>query len=169
MPATRPNETRSGQHQPWDAPEAHRLTEVVTKLRRALRASVRTDIPWESLPMAQVELLQILAEMAPARISDLAERLHLANSTVSGLIGQMIARDFVRRQTDAADRRAAVVTLTTAGQAQLAEWEQVLERRIALALGQLQEPERRAIRRALPALDRLSGMLNDPSAADRTP
>ncbi len=123
---------------------------MVTRLRRALRASIRTDIPWEALPMAQVELLQTLAEAAPARVSDLAERLHLANSTVSGLIAQMIDSRLVQRQTDPDDRRAAVVTLTAAGQAQLAEWEQAHEQRIGLALEQLPAPDRHAIIQACP-------------------
>ena len=144
-----------------DGLEAHRLTEVVTQLRRALRASIRTDIPWEALPMAQVELLQTLAELAPARISDLADRLHLANSTVSGLTAQMISSGLVTRDTDPVDRRAAVVTLTAAGQAQLVEWEQAHEQRIGTALDQLDTRDRQAISRALPALGRLTRQLND--------
>ncbi len=146
-------------------PDAHLLTEVVTRLRRALRASIRTDIPWEALPMAQVELLQTLAEAAPARVSDLAERLHLANSTVSGLIAQMIDTTLVQRQTDPDDRRAAVVTLTATGQAQLAEWEQAHEQRIGLALEQLPARDRHAIIEALPALGRLTQLLNQPDVA----
>jgi hypothetical protein len=41
-----------------DPAQVQRLTDVVTRLRRALRSSIRTEYPWESLPMAQVELLQ---------------------------------------------------------------------------------------------------------------
>lgn len=78
---------------------------MVARLRRVLRASIRTDYPWESLPMAQIELLQSLAEHSPARARDLGERLRLAPSTVSGLLTQMIASGLV----DAAQTR------TTAG------------------------------------------------------
>jgi DNA-binding MarR family transcriptional regulator len=122
------------------------------------------DIPWEALPMAQVELLQSLAETSPARISDLAERLHLAHSTVSGLIATLMRAGLVRRDTDSADRRAAVVTLTGAGQAQLANWEQAHEQRISLALGQLSPPDRKAIHAALQALGRLTQLLNQANA-----
>jgi len=45
---------------PKQTVDAWLLTELVTRLRRVLRASIRTDYPWESLPMAQVELLQRL-------------------------------------------------------------------------------------------------------------
>lgn len=40
---------------------AQQLTDVITRLRRALRSSIRSEFPWEALPMAQVELLQTLA------------------------------------------------------------------------------------------------------------
>jgi DNA-binding MarR family transcriptional regulator len=147
------------------AADAHLLTEVVTRLRRALRSSIRTDIPWESLPMAQVELLLTLEELAPARISDLAERLHLAGSTVSGLVGQMMSSGLVRRQTNRADRRAAVVTLTPAGRARLVEWEQAHEARIGSAFERLAATDRAAINLALPALRRLTEFLNEPRPA----
>lgn len=144
-----------------DLHETHVLTEAITQLRRALRASIRTDIPWEALPMAQVEVLQTLAESASSRISDVAERLHLANSTVSGLVAQMIHSGLVNRGTDPDDRRAAVVTLTAAGQSQLSAWERAHEERIGAALDQLDQRDRLAIGRALGALGRLAGRLSD--------
>jgi DNA-binding MarR family transcriptional regulator len=109
--------------------------------------------------MAQVELLQTLSDVSPARIGDLAERLHLASSTVSGLIAQMMSAGLVRRDTDPADRRAAVVTLTNEGRAQLAQWERLHEQRIGQAYHRLPAADRRAISSALPALGRLIRML----------
>lgn len=128
------------------------LTEVLTRVRRSLRASVRTDIAWESLPMAQVELLQTLADHSGTRVGDLAERLHLAPSTVSGLITQMLTSGLIRRETDPEDRRAAVILLTHEGRRQLAAWEAANERRVAEALARLPEDARAAIAAAVPAL-----------------
>jgi DNA-binding MarR family transcriptional regulator len=145
---------------PSPSPESHELTEVVLRLRRALRASVRTDIPWESLPMAQVELLQTLVELPPMRVGDLADRLHLANSTVSGLVGQMMDAGLVARHTDQSDRRAASVAVTDAGRARLAEWERAHERRIGAALDQLSAANRTSVVKALPALGRLAEILS---------
>jgi DNA-binding MarR family transcriptional regulator len=141
------------------AREARDLTDAVTRLRRALRTGVRADIAWEALPMAQVEILQSLAEASPARVNDLAERLHLAQSTVSGLIGQMMAASLVSRDVDPDDRRAAVVTLAPAGRAQLAAWERANLRWIEGALGRLDPADRAAISRAVPALRRLTSAL----------
>jgi DNA-binding MarR family transcriptional regulator len=140
-------------------PDARRLTDAVTRLRRALRASIRTDYPWETLPMAQVELLQVLAEHSPVRVSELAARQRLATSTVSGLIGQMIGSGLVARAVDPADRRASVVTLTDDGRAQLAAWTGAHERRLDAALGALDDEERAAVLAALPGLTRLAAHL----------
>jgi DNA-binding MarR family transcriptional regulator len=139
--------------------DARQLTDVVARLRRVLRASIRADYPWESLPMAQVELLQSLAETAPARVGDLAARQRLAPSTVSGLISQMINAGLVERGTDPRDRRVAVVALSEAGREQLAEWNAAHQRRIAAALAELEPAERAAIDGALPALARLVDQL----------
>ncbi|WP_405906194.1 MULTISPECIES: MarR family winged helix-turn-helix transcriptional regulator [unclassified Streptomyces] len=145
-----------------EAPDARLLTEAVTRLRRALRASIRTDYPWETLPMAQVELLQVLGEHSPARISDLATRQRLAPSTVSGLIGQMISAGLVVREVDPSDRRASVVTLTDAGRQQLAAWTAAHERRLDAALAALDDSERAAVVAALPALFHLAEHLGEP-------
>ncbi|MFF0130343.1 MarR family winged helix-turn-helix transcriptional regulator [Streptomyces mirabilis] len=145
------------------APDARLLTEAITRLRRALRSSIRTDYPWETLPMAQVELLQVLGEHSPARVSDLAARRRLAQSTVSGLIGQMITAGLVARDVDRADRRASVVTLTEAGREKLAAWTTAHERRMDAALAALDGTERAAIANALPALFQLAEHLGEPS------
>ncbi|WP_371792146.1 MarR family winged helix-turn-helix transcriptional regulator [Streptomyces sp. NBC_01471] len=158
-----PPQPRSGTRKPPKdhTSDARLLTEAVTRLRRSLRASIRTDYPWETLPMAQVELLQVLAEHSPARISDLAARQHLAASTVSGLIGQMITAGLVTRDVDSADRRASVVVLTDAGRAQLTAWAQAHERRLGAALAALGDTDRDTVRAALPALLRIAEHLDD--------
>src|SRR5689334_4324217 len=66
------------------------LAEVVTRLRRALRASVRSEFAWERLPMAQIELMQRLADEPQLRVKDLAERHRLATNTVSQLVQQLV-------------------------------------------------------------------------------
>ncbi|WP_371618693.1 MarR family winged helix-turn-helix transcriptional regulator [Streptomyces sp. NBC_00454] len=141
------------------------MTAVVTRLRRALRASIRTEYPWEQLPMAQVELLQVCAERSPVRVSELAARQRLAQSTVSGLIAQMVKAGLVSREVDGADRRAAAVSATAIGHERLAAWTRAHERRLEHALTALPEAERAAIRAALPALSRLAARLED---ADRS-
>jgi DNA-binding MarR family transcriptional regulator len=143
------------------AERARRLTDVVTRLRRALRSSIRTDYPWESLPMAQVELLQTLAA-APLRVGELAARQRLAPNTVSGLVGKLLEAGFVDRQADPGDRRTARIALTEAGHRQLAEWQRAHERRMASALLALSPADRDLVMQALPGLERLAEALADP-------
>ena len=143
------------------ANEARQLTDAVTQLRRVLRAGIRADIAWEALPMAQVELMQSLADASPLRVLDLADRLHLAQSTVSGLISQMLTSGLVRRDVDPIDRRAAVVTLSEEGRAQLSAWERAHVRWIGSALARLDPADRDAVVGAIPALRRLTGALSE--------
>ncbi|MFF2751965.1 MarR family winged helix-turn-helix transcriptional regulator [Kitasatospora sp. NPDC058048] len=140
---------------------ARQLTDTVTRLRRALRSSIRTDYPWESLPMAQVELLQTLAA-APLRVGELAARQRLAPNTVSGLVGKLLDAGFVDRQADPGDRRTARIALTPAGRRQLDDWQHAHERRIATALGALDPADRAAIVNALPGLEQLARALAQP-------
>ena len=153
--------------------EAAVLTEVVTRLRRALRTSIRTDYPWESLPMARVELLLALKEQQQARVGELAGLLRLAPNTVSGLVQALVETGLVTRASDPSDRRVAVVALTVAGRAKLGDWEQAHSRRIAAALGRLPDADQSKIRAALPALAGLADNLASPlltgtAAAERT-
>jgi DNA-binding MarR family transcriptional regulator len=135
--------------------EARALTEVVTQLRRALRTSIRTDYPSEFLPTAQVELLLAVLDHQPVRIGQLADLLRLAPNTVSGLVQALVESGLVERSPDPSDRRVAVVTLTPAGRAKLAGWEQAHQRRIGDALDQLSIDDQVAVRAAIPALAHL--------------
>jgi DNA-binding MarR family transcriptional regulator len=145
------------------ATDAGVLTEVVTRLRRVLRTSIRSEYPWESLPMAQVELLLALREGGPARIGELAARLTLAPNTISGLVQQLVEARLTARGPDRTDRRVAVVTLTPAGAAKLGEWELAHHRRLSAALAGLGTADQAAVRSALPALARLVEKLAEPT------
>ncbi|WP_371482386.1 MarR family winged helix-turn-helix transcriptional regulator [Kitasatospora sp. NBC_00315] len=156
-----PDRDTSGAGAPLAVERARLLTDVVTRLRRALRSSIRTDYPWESLPMAQIELLQTLAA-APLRVGELAARQRLAPNTVSGLISKLLEAGFVDRQADPGDRRTARIALTDAGHRQLEDWQRAHERRIADALGSLSPTEREAVMAALPGLESLARALAAP-------
>ncbi|HEY5455165.1 MAG TPA: MarR family transcriptional regulator [Acidothermaceae bacterium] len=156
MPTPRPRPAPSG--------DAEQLTEVVNRLRRVLRAGIRTDYPWETLPMAQIELLQCLRDHDPdgIRIGDISVELHLAPATTSGLVQQLVEAGTAGRHPVPEDRRVAVVRITTAGRKQLLEWQQAHERRLGAALKQLSVSQRAAVRAALPALTVLVDKLSQP-------
>jgi DNA-binding MarR family transcriptional regulator len=135
--------------------EVWALADVVTRLRRVLRSGIRSDYPWERLPMAQVEILQRLAEEPGLRITELAARQKLAINTVSNLIQQMLLAGLVDRNVDAHDRRAVTVELTAAGQSQLTGWLKANGLRLDAAFTGLAEEDWQSIVATLPALTRL--------------
>ena len=137
-----------------------RLAAVVMRLRRALRRGVRPTVPHEALPVAQVEVLQYLAETPGLRASDLTERMLLAPTTVSTLVGQLLDRALVERQPDPSDRRVWHLHLTDSGLAELTLWQQSTTGLLRPALKALPAADRQAIRAALPALERLVAKLD---------
>ena len=146
--------------------EAWLLTEVITRLRRVLRSIVRNEYPWETLPMAQVEILQRLAGEPNLRVSELAQRHRLATNTVSTLIQQMVVSDLVTRVTEEGDRRAVSLRVTDLGQARLNGWRRANQERLTTALECLSSADRRLIWAALPALTELASELEQ---AERGP
>jgi DNA-binding MarR family transcriptional regulator len=135
--------------------DAWALTDVITRLRRVLRASIRSEYPWESLPMAQVEILQRLRDEPGLRVNDLAARHRLAGNTVSMLVQQLVEAGLVDRAADPRDRRAVRLALSADGERVLTEWLHAHEQRLAAALARLDGGDAAAIANALPALARL--------------
>ncbi|MCI0141086.1 MarR family winged helix-turn-helix transcriptional regulator [Arthrobacter bambusae] len=145
--------------------DAWSLTGVITRLRRVLRSSVRQEFPWESLPMAQVEVMQRLADEPGMGVSDLADRQRLATNTVSSLVQQMVTAGFVERTPRPGDRRAVNLILTQTGTEILAAWQAANDRRLGQALERLPEAYQNVIENAVPALAALAALLE---AEDQT-
>lgn len=143
------------------AREEPALADVVARLRRALRRSVRVEVPFEAVSVAQVELMQLLADAPGLRAREISDRLLLAPTTVSTLIGQLLTADLIDRRPDPADRRAWQLHLTADGKKQLRSWQQANSRVLDAALARLDATDRKAVQAALPALARLVGHLDD--------
>jgi DNA-binding MarR family transcriptional regulator len=137
------------------------LADVVTRLRRALRRVVRSDLPFETLPMAQIEVLQLLAERPGLRAGEVGDALLLAPTTVSTLVGALLTQDLIDRRADPADRRAWQLHVTAEGEQQLAEWQQSNRRVLRAAAANLGAADLRALRDAVPALARLVAQLDE--------
>lgn len=146
--------------------DAWGLTDVVTRLRRSLRSGVRDELPWESLPMAQVELLQRLADEPGLRTSELAQRQNLAKNTVSNLVQQMVVAGLLERESSKTDRRAFILHLTPDGLDRLLHWRQANERRIRRAFVALGAADQEIINRALPALQALAAKMEADADAE---
>lgn len=136
-------------------PDVDQLADVVPRLRRAMRRGARASASPQRLSVAQIEVLQHLTDAPGARAGELGRALRLAPATVSTLIGQLLAQKALDRRPDPHDRRAWQLHVTRSGSRLLARWQRANREVLAAALATLPDRDRRAIARALPALDRL--------------
>ena len=140
------------------------LADAVSRLRRAMRRAGRALGPGGRLPaglsVAQLELLSCLAENPGARPGQLARLLRLAPSSVATLVNGLVRAGLVARSGGVTDRRTAVLGLTLAGQAVLADWQAVNARILAAALTGLPATSRQTLASALPALRGLTSAVD---------
>lgn len=146
-------------HGPLDVTDAWQLTDAITRLRRILRSSVRSDLPWETLPMAHIELLQRLSEEPELGVSQLAARQRLAVTTVSTLVQQMVSSGTLSRASKDGDRRSVVLRVTALGDELLGAWKAANAERLGRALDRLPGSDHASLMAALPALVALAGHL----------
>jgi len=127
----------SAEVRPPTAEEAARVAAFRTALRRFERETERAARASDLTP--RWYLLLLLVKGSPdlderSTVSELSQRLHLAQSTVTELVARAEAAGLLRRAQSAADGRVAHLSLTSEG-----------ERRLAKAFRSL-GAERRALR-----------------------
>lgn len=95
-------------------------TEVLSAVRRLIRA---TDLDSKQLARqtklstSQFLVLELLAEHAPQTVGSIAERVGLAQTTVTNMVDRLEARGLVLRRRSETDRRQVNVLLTDTGRA----------------------------------------------------
>jgi DNA-binding MarR family transcriptional regulator len=114
---------RSGKQKPVSAAEAVHVAAFRSALRSFLRSSER--IARASGLTPQRHLLLLMIKGAPDRsesatVTDLVERMELAQSTVTELVQRAEEVGLVRREGSASDRRVARLHLTDEGERRLA-------------------------------------------------
>jgi DNA-binding MarR family transcriptional regulator len=102
-----------------------------------------------------VSVLGRLRDDGPQRITALADAEHVAQPTMTNLVGRLEARGLVSRGPDPDDRRAVRVALTDEGARRLAEVARDRARVLAERLGAMPPDARARIAAALPDLDLL--------------
>lgn len=140
---------------------AERLLGAVQGIRRVVRHRVRAEVPGFPLPGAQVEVLRVVADQPGIGVAAAARELHLAANSVSTLVNQLVDAGLLRREADPADRRAARLEVTGAARDRMASWRRARTGLVAEALTGLSEEDTAAIEQALPALEKLMGILKE--------
>lgn len=141
---------------------AQELSDALAGIRRATRRRVRRQLGLEPLSGAQVELLRLVAKSPGIGVSAAARELSLAGNSVSTLVNQLVAKGYLRREPSAADRRAAVLTTTDAGDERLARFADERLRLLTAELARLDPADVAALRAVLPALRQIATGLTDP-------
>ncbi|GAB3151850.1 MarR family transcriptional regulator [Amycolatopsis stemonae] len=122
---------------------------------------MRADVPDYPLPGAQVEVLRVVADHPGIGVAAAARELHLAANSVSTLVNQLDEAGLLRREPDPADRRATRLEITDAARERMATLRLARTGIVAGALTGLSEEDIEAIEHALPALEKLMGILKE--------
>jgi DNA-binding MarR family transcriptional regulator len=135
------------------------LAELSGRLRRALRAGVRRDWPYDQLSTAQLDLLRLLADQKALSVNGAAEHLGVAPNTVSGLVRQLTDEGLIVRRPDPGDRRVGRLHASAMALRRLRRWRGFRDALLADALGQLDAGDQAALTAAVGPLRRLVAAL----------
>ncbi len=158
-------EIREAEH--VSAEEALALSDVIARLRRAMRRAARAGDPGADLSVAQLELLSCLAEAPGARPGQVARMLHLAPTSVTTLVNGLDGRGFIDRVAADDDRRSVSLTLTGAGEEAVGRWQRLNRSILSAAVDRLHPAWRHALSAAVPALAELVAAIDELSPPPR--
>lgn len=131
--------------------EAEELTSLLPRLLRRL-FTLQADDPSATLSLAQVRLCTLLFQ-EPLSMSSVSRELGISLSAVTQIADRLEAAGFVRRVTQADDRRVKVLRLTAKARRMMTARDEMRVARAVQVLAQLSPEERRD---ALTALQRLA-------------
>jgi DNA-binding MarR family transcriptional regulator len=118
--------------------DAHAIERAMNALRsvvRALRVNTRSIELKMGMSLAQLFVLQQLADRPSDSLNDLAERTATHQSSVSVVVRRLVERGLVVRTPSAADKRRIEIDVTPAGRALLAEAPITIQQQLIEGLG----------------------------------
>ncbi|MFJ5528827.1 MarR family winged helix-turn-helix transcriptional regulator [Streptomyces sp. NPDC093261] len=143
---------------------------VLTASRLLVAVSARSLAAVEErVTLAQFRMLVVLSTRGTTKLVALAELLQVAPSTAMRMIDRLIAAGLAERQTNPANRRETLLTLTEEGRRTV---EDVTARRraeIAAIVERLRPTERLALIEALNAFNEVGGEPPAPGPEDPEP
>ncbi|MFD7731940.1 MarR family winged helix-turn-helix transcriptional regulator [Kitasatospora phosalacinea] len=154
-----------GQEQEQE-PDAEEFAALLVGIQRLTRRRLRAGLDRPRLRGAQAELLRLVADAPGMRVSEAAEELSLAGNSVSTLVNQLVGQGLLRRETDPADRRAALLHVTAEAVERLAAWRQRRAELLGEVLAELDGADRAALAAAVPALRAVAAGLRAPGGGE---
>ena len=92
-----------------------RLWVVLARSYGAMAAYVEDRIAGEGLCLSDFMVLEVLLHKGPMPISEIGEKVLLANASMTAAVDRLEKRRFVVRQSSETDRRSKIVALTAKG------------------------------------------------------
>jgi DNA-binding MarR family transcriptional regulator len=138
--------------------------DLVTQAARLVRAMRRRH----ELP-AGVRVLSVLDEQGPLTVTQLAAAYSCSQPTMTGLVNQLLEQGWATKEPHPTDTRAALVTPTRAGTAELARVRRINGEAVAALLGRHPTLTSDELRTAVTVLCALTDPTEDPGTEVHTP
>ena len=132
--------------------QAKQLHQALTHLVQQYQFRDRNDICCYGISVSQCHALEALGEHGTVTMNTLAEHLHLAVSTVTRIVDQLVEKELAERHTGEKDRRVCKVALTPSGAALLRTIQGELIAREQAVLARIPAGSRKHVIWALEAL-----------------
>src|SRR5690242_19175379 len=129
------------------APDADvsRSMDAIRAVVRALRINTRAIELEIGISLAQLFVLQQVAQRPATSLNDLAARTATHQSSVSVVVRRLVERGLVTRRADTADKRRVQIEVTPAGERVLVGAPETIQVRLVNALEQLTPADRRQL------------------------
>lgn len=136
-----------------DEPQSLTVVDAAAQLSFAVLEVLTRVAATESLSVTQLRVLGILRDREPT-MADLADRLGLDRSSVTGLVDRAERRALVRRAPSPSDARSTVVAMTDEGRAVGARLEALFDAAVIDLLAHADAADRAALARVAASIRR---------------
>jgi len=133
-----------------------RLRRTIARLSRGLRPTQAAT----GLTPTQISVLVTVTIYGPIKLAELGAREGLNPTMLSRMVAQLSSAGLVRRVTDPADKRAALVEPTARGKRLHERMRQVKNDALVGELARLSDEDHARLLAALPALEQLADRLH---------
>jgi DNA-binding MarR family transcriptional regulator len=138
-------DSRPGNSGHGESDDVTRAMDAVRAIVRALRINTRAIELKIGISLAQLFVLQQVAERPAESLNDLAERTATHQSSVSVVVRRLVDRGLVTRRSSSVDKRRVQIAVTPAGEAILKGAPRTIQVRLMTAMEKMPTPERREL------------------------
>lgn len=129
-----------------------RMNRQLGSIQRELRGRMQSEMAQGELTGPQRAVMQALMKSGGLSLKELSGQVHLAHSTVSGIVDRLEAKEMVERRVHETDARVTVVEVSAGVRGRVGD-DPLLE-----VLRGASDAELRAVRRGVGTLARLLGV-----------